>query len=52
MREIRVRNLTSGDWLKRDSIVIERLQQGDYITTVRRRCTYRVESRTTGNTSG
>jgi hypothetical protein len=46
MREILVRNLTSTDWLKRDCVVTERIQQGDYTTQVRRRCTYRVESKT------
>ncbi len=44
MREIRVRNLTSDDWLKRDCIVSEHLQQGEYATDVLRRCTYHVES--------
>jgi len=44
MREILVRNLTSNDWLKRDCIVTELLQQGDFATRVIRRCTYRVES--------
>ena len=46
MREIRVRNLTSSDWLKRDCVVTERLQQGDYTTQVVRRCTYHIESQT------
>lgn len=46
MREILVRNLTSTDWLRRDCVVSESLQQGDYVTRVRRRCTYRVQSRT------
>ena len=46
MREILVRNLTSPDWLKRDCVVTELMQQGDYATKVIRRCTYRVESRT------
>ena len=46
MREILVRNLTSNDWLKRDCVVSELMQQGDYTTRVIRRCTYRVESRT------
>ena len=45
MREIRVRNLTSSDWLTRDCVVSERMQQGDYATQVTRRCTYRVESK-------
>lgn len=47
MREIRVRNLTSEDRLKRDCVVTERMQQGDYVTRVIRRCTYHVESQTT-----
>ena len=46
MREILVRNLTSDDWLKRDCVVSELMQQGDYATRVLRRCTYRVESKT------
>ena len=46
MREILVRNLTSDDWLRRDCVVTERMQQGDCVTTVLRRCTYRVESQT------
>jgi len=46
MREILVRNLTSTDWLKRDCVVTELMQQGDYATRVIRRCTYRVESQT------
>lgn len=46
MREILVRNLTSEDWLKRDCVVTERMRQGGCETTVIRRCTYRVESRT------
>lgn len=46
MRQIVVRNRTSSDWLKRDCIVSERISQGDYTTTVMRRCTYRVESET------
>jgi hypothetical protein len=45
MREIRVRNLTSGDWLKRDCVVTELVRQGDFATRILRRCTYRVESR-------
>ena len=47
MREIRVRNLTSPDWLKRDCVVSELMQQGDYATRVVRRCTYHIESKTT-----
>ena len=46
MREILVRNLTSSDWLKRDCVVTELAQQGDYATRIVRRCTYRVESKT------
>ena len=46
MREIVVRNLTSPDWLKRDCVVSELIQQGDYTTRVMRRCTYHVESQT------
>ena len=46
MREIRVRNLTSDDCLKRDCLVTELMDQGDYTTRVVRRCTYRVESQT------
>ena len=46
MREILVRNLTSADWLKRDCVVSELIQQGDYATRVVRRCTYHVESQT------
>lgn len=46
MRDILVRNLTSPDWLRRDCVVTERMAQGDYVTTVQRRCTYHVESQT------
>ena len=46
MREIVVRNLTSTDWLKRDCVVTELVQQGDFATRILRRCTYRVESQT------
>ena len=52
MREIQVRNLTSGDWLKRDCVVTELMRQGDYATKVIRRCTYRVESQTALATTG
>lgn len=52
MREILVRNLTSSDFLKRDCIVTEIMGQGDFMTRVVRRCTYRVESRTTLPTTG
>ncbi len=47
MREILVRNLTSSDWLKRDCVVTEHVQQGDCATNIVRRCTYRVETQTT-----
>lgn len=47
MREIIVRSLTSGDQLNRDCLVVEVMQQSDYVTTVTRRCTYHVESRVT-----
>lgn len=47
MREILVRNLTAADRTRRDCVVTERVQQGDYSTTILRRCTYRVESQTT-----
>lgn len=47
MREIVVRNLTSGDWLNRDCLVTEIMRQADYVTTVMRRCTYHVESHVT-----
>jgi hypothetical protein len=46
MREIVVRNLTSDDQLKRDCVVTELMRQGDYVTKVMRRCTYRIESET------
>ncbi len=46
MREVVVRNLTSSDWLQRDCLVTELLQQGEYETRVTRRCTYRVKSQT------
>jgi len=46
MRQIKVRNLTSKDWLKRDCLITEINRQGDYATKVTRRCTYRVESQT------
>ena len=47
MREILVRNLTSSDFLKRDCVVTEVMEQGDFTTRVVRRCTYNVESETT-----
>lgn len=46
MREILVRHLTSSNWLQRDCVVSELVQQGDYATKVLRRCTYHVESQT------
>ncbi len=46
MREILVRNLTSSDWLRRDCVVSELVEQGDYTTRILRRCTYRIESQT------
>ena len=46
MREILVRNLTSADQLKRDCVISELMRQGDAVTRVLRRCTYRVESQT------
>lgn len=46
MREILVRNQTSPDWLKRDCVITELMQQGEYATKVIRRCTYRVQSQT------
>lgn len=47
MRDITVRNLTSGDRLNRDCLVTETLQQGDVVTRVIRRCTYHIESQIT-----
>ena len=47
MREILVRNLTSNDWLRRDCTVTELMRQGEFLTKVVRRCTYKVESKTT-----
>ena len=47
MRDIVVRNLTSGDWLNRDCLITEIMRQGALVTRVIRRCTYRVESRVT-----
>ena len=46
-REILVRSLTSNDRLNRDCLVTEIMRQGELITKVIRRCTYRIESRTT-----
>ncbi len=47
MREIVVRSLTSNDWLKRDCLVTEVMRQAGTVSTVTRRCTYRVESTVT-----
>ena len=47
MREIVVRSLTSENWQKRDCRVTEVMQQGECLSTVTRRCTYRIESRVT-----
>ena len=47
MRDIVVRNLTSGDWLNRDCLITEIMRQDGLVTRVIRRCTYRVESRVT-----
>jgi len=47
MREIVVRSLTSGDCLNRDCRVTEVMQQAGCLTTVMRRCTYRIASRIT-----
>lgn len=47
MREILVRNLTSEDWLRRDCTVTELMRQGEFLTKIVRRCTYKVESKTT-----
>ena len=46
-REIVVRNLTSNNWLNRDSLITESISQPSCVTTVKRRCTYHVESRVT-----
>ena len=47
MRDIVVRSLTSNDWLKRDCLVTEVVSQAGSVSTVTRRCTYRVESTVT-----
>ena len=47
MRDIVVQSATSGDQLNRDCRVTEVMRQGDCLTTVTRRCTYRVEERVT-----
>lgn len=47
MREILVRNLTSTNRLNRDCLVTEVLRQEEVVTTVVRRCTYRVASKIT-----
>ena len=52
MREIVVRNLTSEDRMRRDCVVTELMRQGEYVTKVMRRCTYRVESETALPTMG
>ena len=44
MRNIIVRNLTSSDLQNRDYTVTETMKQGDHLTMVTRRCTYRIES--------
>ena len=46
-REIVVRNLTSTNWLNRDFLITESIQQPSCITTVKRRCTYHIESHVT-----
>jgi len=45
MRDIVIRNLTSGDWCNRDCLVTEVMRQGECLATVMRRCTYHVEAR-------
>lgn len=47
MRQILVHSRTSDDWCKRDCCVTEHMRQADALTTVTRRCTYRVEGRVT-----
>lgn len=47
MREIVVKSLTSDNWLNRDCCVTETMRQGDIVTRVMRRCTYKIESRVT-----
>ena len=47
MRQIVVRSLTSDNRLNRDCCVTEVMHQGELVTRVMRRCTYRVESRVT-----
>lgn len=47
MRQIVVRSLTSGNWLNRDCCVTEHVRQGPLLTTITRRCTYRVDARVT-----
>ena len=44
-RDIVIRSLTSQDRLNRDCLVTETMRQGDAVTSVKRRCTYRIESR-------
>lgn len=47
MREIVVKNRTSGNWLNRDCLITEVMRQGDLVTRIIRRCTYRIESQVT-----
>ena len=47
LREISVRSLTSTNRLNRDCLVTERLRQGECMTKVTRRCTYRIDGRIT-----
>ena len=47
MRDILVRNLTSQNFLRRDCVITELMQQGDAATRITRRCTYRVDASTT-----
>jgi hypothetical protein len=47
MRDIVVRSLTSLDQKSRDCRVTEVVRQGDYFTSIIRRCTYNIESRIT-----
>ena len=46
-REIVVRNLTSDNRLNRDCLITESITQPSCVTTVKRRCTYHIESRVT-----
>ena len=47
MREIVVKNRTSENWLNRDCLITEVMRQGDLVTRIIRRCTYRIESQVT-----